>query len=783
MSEVKLIKEKDYIKILPEHQKWKNQLYRETYWNTDALKIPEGTKQLVESANIKYSSINRERIPYRLSQFYLDTMNTITSVITILDKTNGKNIICGFVYSKQYSSIDYKLVDPLSNSILLSDKMMSYYYNIGPSLESVDGEYRSQFSDFTGLFKVKLYYKDLYSEITEYLKKNINKRKYAFHRETYFPTAKIKQYEIDLDKHFHTNQMELNLYFMQWYIGVYQKLTNIREDHVNQRYVKFMDKHMKEDIQFFEKLIKKYTSNTMKIVYRYFEYICLPGKNYTTVLGMGQKLMPLNLLEVQRPFDARFVPWRDYLISQALTNLVVNNICPGFPVVNSWMYIKGTKKGLFNNRIQYQKIERSDQAVSIIELLVKAKSYTYQNIKSADMKKMRGTITSWLSDKFKFLHDQIDDAINFGKNEIIMSNVSFMIIGEYAGRTLNDALRLTKSSPYYNNSLGQPFTSSGYKYFKKYIFDLCYNLYCMHEYYGIIHGDLHLNNLTLYQKFDPDHENFSSVKNPHVAYVLGKNNEYCFVVPSLAYHTTIIDFGRSFIHPDKLDRIKDPTVPKKYEITGNRDKFQKEQIYRLIRTYIKLVPGAKDQEPELKVLFTKNFNAMYKLMSVIDLYSVATKLNTIFGLKHPDIVNPHSNCIFLIKKIIELCNIYLVSDVSKLISDKAYGDSIEESNAPLLDIIIKLFSDNLHDPVSESSKTIIDVFLYNNPLKHSLGFLSKNPPIMSKKKYEDSDGKLVEFSSVGIENNKKTRKIYEESRVKNYDTVDFIAQRHKEKIF
>lgn len=781
---IKFLNLKEYIKILPEHLKWKEDTYKSTYWNIDSLKnVPKETDRILKSAKTEFSSILRERVINRLSLFDLDTLNTMTSVITILDESANKTIICGFVYSAYFSESKYKTIKKgqfPSNDKYFSHDIISSYWNIGPSLESVDGEYRNQFSNFTGLYKIMLFFPELHKEMLEYLKKEIRRRKYSFDRETFFPTTNLKKYEIKLDRHFKEYQMELNLYMMVWYIGVYRKITNIREEHINKRYIDFIDKHISKDVDFFKTLIKKYTKETMEIVYRYFDNICLPGKNRTSILGFGQKLIPLNLLEAQTPFDVRFVPWKDYLVSQALGKLVVNNICPGFPIVNSWVYIKGSKKGLFNNKIQYQRIERSDQARSIIELLVKAKSYMYQNIKEKSLKKVRGTVTSLLSGKFKALHDQIDEAVNFGKNEIIMSNVSFMIVSEYTGRTLNDSVRLVKSSPFYNESLGKPFTSGGYKYFKKYVFDLCYNLYCMFEHHGIIHGDLHLNNLTLYQKF-PISDGLDKVKDPHVAYVLGKNNEYCFVLPSLSTHTTIIDFGRSFIHPDKLESLRDESVPKKYPVTGNKEKFIKEQIRRLIRIYIKLVPSAKDQEPELKVLFTKRFNAIYTLMSVSDLFNVMNKLDTLFSLKQKDVVSPHANCIFLIKKILDLCSIYLVSDVSKLMEDKSHESVIEETS-PLLNIILKLFSDNLSTTTTE--KNIVDVFLYNNPIKYSLDFLENVPEFISTKKYTDPKSKkLVEFSSHGIEYIKEKRKIYEETRVKNYDIVDLIARRHKEKIF
>lgn len=778
-----VISREEYNKIKSKYQEWKSKEYRKTHW--DVLDLPKKVKKIIESTGTTHSSIIRNKMVNSSILLNIDTLNTLTTVITIYDENSKKNIICGMVYSRYFPEEIYKKVDNfdpnnIPKHLVFSDEILTSYWNIGPSMESVDGEYRNQFATFYGIYKVREYFYSFYEELTKYLKDKISERRLTFHRDTFYPTHALKTHDVKVETHFRNNLIELNLYMMVWYTGVYRKITNIREDHVNERYRDFVDKYMDEDIEFFNKLVKKHGKENLELIYRYFYNMCIPGKENTTILGFGQKMIPLNLLEVQKPFDVRFVPWRDYLISQSLSKLVVNNICPGFPITNSWIYIKGSRKGLFNNKIQYQRIERSDQAKSIIELLIRSKTYTYQNIKESDEKETRGQITSWLSDKFKTLHDQIDEAVNFGKNEIIMSNVSFMVISEYTGRTWNDMVRLAKNSPYYNEAMGKPFTSQGYKFFKKYVFDLCYDLYCMNEFYGIIHGDLHLNNLTLYQKFTPKYKDFDKVKNPHVLYVVG---DYTFILPATAFHTTIIDFGRCFIHPDKIELLKDNSIPDRYPITGNKAKFEKEQIRRMIRTYIRLVPEAKDQEPELLVLFTKNFNSVYKLMSVLDLYGVISKLHGLFELKQSEIVSPHKNCVFLMKKIMDICRIYLISDISKLMADKTYSEVIETNRPPLLDIMLKVFSDQLSS--DNSGKDIIDVFIYKNPQEYSMDYMRNVPEYHIVKKYKENsnDGKLKEFTSDGFQQTLSMRERYEKDRIDNFAIVDLIARRHKEKIF
>lgn len=777
-----------YLEVLPLVIKWKEGEYRKLFWSVSD-KHP-GIRNLVNLAEPKYSSLNRERVYQLIALMSLDRVDTITTIVSI-DNDFGKSILCGFVYSEVSVNNKYfsNEEDERPNHMIYSHNILTNYLNLGPSMESIDGEYRNQFTDWMPLYKIKNYQGELYAEIIKYLTDKNRERKYTLSRETFFPNSKYKKYEFEFDNHFDQHQIALNMYMIMWYIGVYTKITNIVEDHVNERYLEFINTHAEEDSNFFKSLIVKYSSDVIERVYRYFQNASVPGNLHTTVLGLGQKLTPLNLLEVQNPFDVRFVPWRDYLVTQALSKLAINNICPGFSAMNSWMYVKSAKKGLFNNRIQYQKIERSDQARIVIELLVRSKKYASKYITESSIKTTKGTVTEMFADKFKILHDQIDKSVNFGKNEIIMSNVSLLTVGEYTGRTWNDSIRLAKSSNHYNTALGKPYSSEGYKYFKKYLFDACYNLYCMFTKFGVIHGDLHLNNMTLYQKFDMHHLGFNKIKNPYVIYLVGDEtgtNEYCFILPSTTYHVSIIDFGRCFIHPSKLESIRDTSIPKKYEITGNRVAFMKEQVYRLVKTYIRAVPSASDKEPELKILFTKNFDIMYNIMSVLDLFVFLTKLNLVFSLNRPDVVSPHTNCIFLVQKIIELCTVYLVSDVSKLIDDRMYADDLVSRRLPLLEIMLKVFSDSLYDDSraqAVSGYTIIDVFIYNNPIKYSLTTLDETPEVYKLRKYVDDEGKTVQISSHGIEGVFNQRMKYEKKVVVDMNIIDLISRRHMEKLF
>ena len=43
-------------------------------------------------------------------------------------------------------------------------------------------------------------------------------------------------------------------------------------------------------------------------------------------IELGQKLIPLNISEAQNPFNIIYKPWREFLISQRVQDLVINGV-------------------------------------------------------------------------------------------------------------------------------------------------------------------------------------------------------------------------------------------------------------------------------------------------------------------------------------------------------------------------------------------------------------------------------------------------------------------------
>jgi hypothetical protein len=287
---------------------------------------------------------------------------------------------------------------------------------------------------------------------------------------------------------------------------------------------------------------------------------------------------------------------------QRTSSLVINNIAPGFAICGDWMYIKNSRKGLFDNESQDRRIRNSEIAKNIIHVLYEAQRNTYFGNDYKDIiSKREENLKSLLEPKFKQLYEKIDVPINYSKEEIILSEVTLGITTEFIGRTFADTIKIIENNPVYNKKIGAPFTDAGYHYYAKYLFEICYHLYTLNTKLGVIHGDFHLNNAVIGPLFYTNYDKLADVVNPCALYIMDDENQYLF--PTTGYISGIIDFSRSIIQPDKISLFNDYSLPRSYSIITDYDQFIKEEINMLIRMYTSHFPNRKKQIEELLVLF------------------------------------------------------------------------------------------------------------------------------------------------------------------------------------
>jgi hypothetical protein len=370
--------------------------------------------------------------------------------------------------------------------------------------------------------------------------------------------------------------------------------------------------------------------------------------------------------------------------------------------------------------------------------------------------------------------------MNYAIEDIVMSDRAFCIFTEYTGKTFMDSLLISKKSPFYRSFIGDIFKTNGFKYFEKYIFDICYNIYVMNN-VGIIHGDLHLNNVTIRPKYYKTYRNIDVVDDPFEMYFMGPDEKYIFILPSLAYNSAIIDFSRSFIDIAQIDSFADPSIPEHiFPVTGKKNKFISNQFNNMIHTYIGLFPELESNVADILDALKNNFSTVFKLFTTIDIYRFTKNLIQLFNINNPNISKASPQMMSLLVKINKLAHFYLTTEFHRLLSDKSHSKTIEQMEMPMLTIIVKTFSHLLIDEEKKYGNPI-DVFNANNPLKYTLSDITKTPDHIRNIRYYDRDELPTYVKSV-VPHLSETEKIIIVKREKILTHNKKVKQKNMENI-
>ena len=729
---------------------WYKKYFLDNYLTFNASK--EVKDNLLDKSNkFLNGSFNRINNIYTFAYLLnIDIVNTICITFKLKEMSTDKDVIFSFGYFNYEKN--------------MNKKNLYKYFTVGGSYISKDGEYRLSFLNYNNIVEIKENPKtrNIFYDFKTYLKNNLSDRGLIITKDFFYPIDEKKTLEVEME--YYSFELQYDLLTMTWLELMLKIYYNIVENHINDKFKYIFLKYKKEDFEFFNSRIKNYDKNNLIILRRLCNNILHNKLNKKNTLKIGQKTIPLTISEAQEPFNIKFKPWREYMISMHLSDYVINNISAGFFLTNSWFYIKNSRKGLFDNDVQFKKMKRSEIALQITELLNRAQIYTYDSI--IDKTGISShDVDSWISNKFKELSNKIQDPIDYAKQDIIMSNVALCMISEYVGRTLWDFMLLSKSSTYYNNLVGCPFSKKGYPYFAKYMFELCYNLYAINSISGIIHGDLHLNNVTINTIKYGDIE----IQNPQVLYVISDDFQYIF--PSKHYNLCLIDFSRSIILPNKLEKIKDSFLPKTYEILNEIEEFQKDQVERLLYLYMNYTSDNINKKNELRVLFTNKFEAVFKLLTTIDLYSITSKMIKSFKIKDKKIPIPDKYCLNLLTKLNKYANQFITVEMNKLINDPKYEQVILEMENPIFTIIKLCFYE--FDVNNSKIGNIIDIYNVNNDMKYSINKLSDFPPHI-----KELNSATQQYD---LKNDITARKKFEKEKLNGLKIVDYISKRQKTK--
>lgn len=647
-----------------------------------------------------------------------------------------------------------------------------FYVSTSPSLISCDGEYRGRFIRYTDLLRVKTSFPNLWEELDFYVSKIRIKRDWSIYANYYTPnTEKYKVINTDLEQVVKNELLPNTLFIMSWFQTIYNEYVGLTETHINPVFKEILLENYNDDLEYVKAIIKKYGDHDIERFKIALSVIIHPifGSDKKRYVSYGFKMIPLNISEVQRPFDLKYKPWREHFIANKCSDFVANQISPGFSVMGQYYYIRNSKKGLYDNKSQYERLKNSELATDILHTLYDAQRGTYfasSNLKSVS--KTSDQIKQFISGKFKKLSTAIEEPINYAIEELIVSDITYIMASEHVGRTVADTITLLQQNKALDTNIGKPLTDVGYDYFSKYMFEICYNLLTINKRLGVIHGDFHLNNATIGYLYH------NTVENAKVVYIIG---DVKYFLPNNGYFSCVIDFSRSLIDPDRYEVLIDPSLPNTHKIVKDVDRFASAEINSMLYLYLQLFPSKVKQKDELYVLFKKCYPAVFKLLTCVDLYMFTIRLSRMLRqIEYP----VSKKALDLIDKMHRLSEAYIATDINNLLSDpEALMVKILSEPYPIETIIKKCFSEFSHlDPKKHKNAVVTDCYVLDNPMKYSLAKYDTFPECIKTSKYVEN-GVTHDVDAIK-KLRSEARYAYEKTIRENYETMKYLGSEYNE---
>lgn len=691
----------------------------------------------IAEAKLEEGSYNAIEVQRTLAyDILVDSIDIIPSTFRLTETDTGITSLYAFVYSKHDKCKD----------------ITHLFICTGSSYLSRDGEYKSNFVPFASLDKVKTH--KLWDDFMHHMKYYLYRRNLLLTVDHFYPTKQHAACKEALELSVAQRHLAMDLLVLTWLCNLHRhKYKNINKL-ANPNLGLIMKRYYKEDLETIDTILK-----TNDLSEDDFLGLFLDATGVKPGIHLGQKLIPLSLSEAQHPFNVQYKSWRELIVSSLASNLVVNNICNAFSLTETWLYMRNIKKGLFENEIQYAKLEKSDMAKEMLNTMLQ----TYRQSQHIAKEIRHEDHRMQPEDHFTEFGSILKRSIEFGKKELIMSDTVLGMILEHSGKTWCEYVKWSKMHQMDLTKFAQHDT------FVRFLFEICYALYCLSEIYGVIHGDLHLNNVSIGNSFVVSQdkydvwsfglpsENSKDSKDWMALYLAGDNPDEQFVLPTNGFKACIFDFSRCIIHPDKAIDLQLTSLPRNYAPVDDVVTFTNQQTDHLIRLLVHNAPNYRDREIELKTLFKNNFDSAFKLMTALDIYGLTTRMKSFLEKEHMC-----KESMTILNRLHMRAEKFIVQDMDDLLVNRN-SKKILDMPSPMLQLMKDVFKD--YNCLHFKKGTIVDMFVFNFTPVYSLCTYEEYPPTIAQKDKEDQ------------------MKQFENKQRRNLSMIEYIAARHKEKYF
>jgi len=715
---------RDIIKMSPfetpgDYLQYLRESYKELYLkelNVGIVKFKK-IKKLLD--NMNHSASQRSRITERIAPLKYYLMFPRINIITTCFKVKFDSVQCiyGFVYTKFDTKGEFKTA----------------YLCAGSTYQSQDGEYRRRILLTIKINAIFERYKKIIDMIEAMIIDHMEKGRLSFEATFHYPADTYELDKAAFEESINRGRWAIRIFIMCWVTDFYMIHNNMIENHINPIYQFII--YQRESIELYDKIMETTTSTeftTMRISMDTVAYRFDHPEGLTRKLRCGQKIFPLTVYGAIREENINFMAWREIYITNLCSNLALNFICGGFSFIGCWFYIQNSSVSAFDNKSLHEQYSNSATAKDISRQLKIADKLNYQN-----SDKTNPTINS----KFMKLSHAIQRAMMVSESEIVLTDAAICVVSEYVGYPVRDwprrnmeilrSCRINKADPDNLANIGL---------FTKHMFEFVYNLYCMHSRTFIIHGDLHMNNVTMCSHARIyEHAGEIKMIKPYVLYIIDPDTVFMF--PHNGMYGTIIDFSRSMI--GDYDKISNEFGHRYAEM------YFYDQRLRMLNFIYTYFPDVIDKYgSKIETLLLENYALMFKILSAIDIYVLFSNMSIV--LEHDEL--------FVTKKLsLAPGGMKLVNSMRtkakdfflRNIADVAEGKINDPSNIewPALLIINEYFKQYLinsdKDIADAETITICDVFNYTNPLKYDIEDPESWGPILSmepERKYNKDIG-------------------------------------------
>lgn len=585
-----------------------------------------------------------------------------------------------------------------------------------PTFTSRDGEYRSRFITWDNFMNIMTEYADDISPLEDMICNRMESGRLTFQADMYCldDTKKVEEF-------INNSRIIIKLFMLAWIPDFYRFHHKIAPNHTNPVYKKIIYKP--EDLSVWNSIHENVSKRDPRpdyavtwMIYLFSINIGAQGNEWTIPIMpiVGQKIMPVTIIEAMLPDDINFSTWREIRINQLVSNLVINVVSPSFPVINSWFFIPNAHVGLFDNVAMREKYVDADVAGEIISQLHIIDEKNYED---EDEETPR-------SGKFAHLSQNIRQSIKYAARDIKLSDLAVCITGEDVGRTLRDFPSYLTSG--YADEGEKLFLEDSYV-FAKHIFEFIYAFYCMNTISGLIHGDLHLNNATIHRliryvniKYARE-DDLSPTDDMRVVYIC----KQAYVFPFTGCFSSLIDFSRAIIgnEHDLVERF------------GRRysDIYFHDQVDRIIDILSHNFPEFMELNLSAVTQFaTMHPTILFKVITALDTY---TLMNNICAMIEIDpnmkqLKFPNEMLAWL-KEIYIHSEKLLINNLTSCINGQY--TSVADFEWPNLVIIEKHFAKyvSTDEIIKDPSVTFIDMYNSNSNMEYDISDMNHWGPIIS----------------------------------------------------